>query len=489
MGANENSSLYLFFGVAGFSLIWRIVRDKDWKNFQPANFQTTGIFIAILSLVSIALFAALNVFRAGYLVGGVYFVGSFLLAFLLSELSLAPFSRSLVLLMASVGLTQLVPHDQLLMPLSCTIAGLSVWKMSSNLLRADVSTLLDYLPPVVWLSAAMWWLVAHTGATSDTCLAMVLGVLSMSIFLRWAQMPLLWEDPVYLKRIMLALCGGLMVLVMFTKLILAASFAKLAAVAGIGYLAAFILDTLDNQKSEVKIQDSLTKLALVGALTLLGSRLFGTEALLILAASAVVLARTGLAQVAGLFWALRVLQQCYTDQFNSNVTGININHEYVGAALYFGMAAAAAFAIVLRDSKLTTLNTGSKLVAAIVPLTAFAAAAGSSYLIHAEPTASFLVGVTVAATILALAGREIFAADFNQYQNMVMCPAVLSGLTLAASPLLELGNSASTHDRLVAVASLGGVMLLASIACFFTGGGYGRKSSGGPVVATPSTPS
>ena len=489
MGANENSSLYLFFGVAAFSLIWRIARDKDWKNFQPANFQTSGAFIGLLSAVSIALFAALNALKADYLAGGVYFIGSFLLGFVLSELNLAPFSRSLILLMASVGLTQLIPHDQLLMPLSCTLAGLSVWKLSSNLLRAEAATLLDYLPAVVWPSAAMWWLVVHTGTTSDICLAMVLDVLSMSIFLRWAQMPLLWEDPVYLKRIMLALCGGLMVLVMFTKLVLAANFAKLAAVAGVGFLAAFLLDTLEKQKSEIKIQDALTKLALVGALTLLGSRLFGTEALLILAASAVILARTGLAQVAGIFWVLRVLQQCYTDQFNSNVTGININHEYVGAALYFGMAAAAAFAIVLRDSKLVSLNASSKLVAAIVPLTAFAAAAGASYLIHAEPTASFLVGVTVAAAILGLSGREIFGADFDQYQNMILCPAVLSGLTLATSPLLELGNSASTHDRLVAVGSLAGLMLLASIACFFMGGGYGKKSSGDSAIATPSSPS
>ncbi|HEY9681698.1 MAG TPA: hypothetical protein V6C86_08955 [Oculatellaceae cyanobacterium] len=487
MGANENSSLYLFFGVAGFSLIWRIVRDKDWKNFQPANFQTSGIFIGIMSLISIAFFAALNTFKSDYLLGGAYFLGSFLLGFLLSELNLAAFSRSLILLMASVCLTQLVPHDHLLMPLSCTIAGLSVWKISSNLLRSDSATLLDFLPPVVWLSSAMWWLVANAGSTSDTCLAMVLGVLSMSIFLRWAQMPLLWEDPVYLKRIMLSLTGALMVLVIFTKLILAANFAKLAGVVGVGYLAAFLLDTLEKSKSEVKVQDSLTKLVLVGALTLLGSRLFGTEALLILSAAAVILARSGLAQVAGLFWALRVLQQCYTEQFNSNVTGININHEYVGAALYFGMAAAVAFAIVLRDSRLSSINVGSKLIAAVVPLTAFATAAGSSYLIHAEPTASFLVGVTVAAAIIGLSGQEIFGAEFSQYQNMILCPAVISGLALAASPLLELGNSATTHDRLVAVACLTGVMLLASIVCFFIGGGYGKKSSGDSSAVTPST--
>lgn len=487
MGANENSSLYLFFGIAGFSLLWRIVRDKDWKNFQPANFQISGVFIGVMSLISVAFFAALNALKSDYLLGGAYFLGAFLLGFLLSELNLAAFSRSLVLLMASVGLTQLVPHDQLLMPLSCTIAGLSVWKISSNLLRADSATLLDFLPPMVWLSSAMWWLVANAGSTSDTCLAMVLGVLSMSIFLRWAQMPLLWEDPVYLKRIMLALSGGLMVLVIFTKLILAANFAKLAGVAGAGYLAAFLLDTLEKSKSEVRIQDTLTKLALVGALTLLGSRLFGTEALLILSAAAVILARSGLAQVAGLFWVLRVLQQCYTEQFNSNVTGININHEYVGAALYFGMAAAVAFAIVLRDSRLSSINVGSKLIAAVVPLTAFVAAAGSSYLIHAEPTASFLVGVTVAAAILGLSGQEIFGAEFSQYQNMILCPAVISGLALAASPLLELGNSATTHDRLVAVGCLAGVMFLASIVCFFMGGGYGKKSSGDSSVVTPST--
>jgi hypothetical protein len=478
MNADANSLLYLFFGVTAVTLLWRIVRDKDWKNFAPDNFKSSWKIIAAFSVIAVLLFAGLNVVKAGLFAGAAYFVAAFILPFLISELNLAPFSRSMILLMASVGLTLLTPVDQRLLSFSCALGGLSVWKLTSNLIRSELATMLDILPPFIWLAASLWWDVAHTGPSAGQNLGMVLGVLTISILMRWVQMPLLWEDPVYLKRIVIAISSGLLALIVFNKLLLATTFAQLAGLTGVGYLASFLLTSMDNNKSESSIQDVLTKLTLIGGLTLLGGRLFGSEGLLILAATTVILSKSGLTQIAGMFWALRVVQQSFQELFNSNVTGINVNHEYVGAALYFGLAGACVAGIAFRNYK------SGSLLAAAATFMALAVSAGSSYLLHSEPTAGFVLGSVVGGTIFCVAGKEIFASDFAQYQSVILCPAILTCFCLMLSPLLEVGDSATTHDRLVVVGSLTALLLVGSLISFFMSGGMRKKSVENEPVAT-----
>ncbi len=470
MSADANSLLYLFFGVTAVTLLWRVVRDQDWKNFVPDNFKSSWKIIAVVSTTAILVFAGLGALKAGSFVAAFFFIGAFVIPFVLSELNLAPYSRSMLLLIGAVGLTLLTPADQRLVSFSCALAGLSVWKLTSNLIRAELATLLDILPPFVWLAASLWWSVAHVGASSEKNLGMVLGVLTISILMRWVQMPLLWEDPVYLKRVVISISSGLLALIVFNKLLLATTFASLAGLAGAGYLASFLLSSLDNHKSESSVQDALTKLTLIGGLTLLSGRLFGCEGMLVIAATTVILSRSGLTQIAGLFWALRVIQQSYQELFNSNVTGINVNHDYVGAALYFGLAGACLAGIAFRNYK-----SGALLAAAITSLSV-AVGFGSSYLLHSEPTAGFVLGAVVGGTIFCVTGKEIFASEFSQYQSIILCPAILTSFCLIGSPLLEVGNSATTHDRLVVVASLTAILLVGSLVSFFVGGGFRKKT-------------
>ena len=473
MGANENSLLYLFFGVSTITLLWRIVRDKDWTNFTPDNLQTSWKFLGIVSIVCALIFFGLETVKSGLgmLSGAACFIGTFLLSSVLSELNVAPFSRGIIILFATVGATLLIGsgHPQSTTLVSSLLGGLCVWKLASNIRRPELATLLDFVPAFVWLSGWMWWLGAHSGATAAVNLAMVLGVLTISTLMRWVQLPLLWEDPVYLKRIVISISSGLVALIVFNKLLLATNFTQLAGVAGVGYLASFLLTTLDMRKGDSPIQDALTKLALVGALTLLAGRLYGTEGMLILAAAAVVNARSGLAQMAAVFWASRVLQQSYTELYNSNVTGININHEYVGAALYFGFAAAAVICLALRNYKTSNLLAGA------LTFGALAVAAGASYLLHIEPTASLVVGTVVGSSILGMSGKEIFGADFEHYQSVVLVPALFTGFCILFSPLLEVGSSATTHDRLVVVGALIVVLLVGTLISFLMGGGLNKK--------------
>jgi hypothetical protein len=474
MSANEHSLLTMFFAVASITALWRIVRDRDWKNFQLQNFRTSWKFMLGLGAVFAVLFSALffaeaNYANASFALVATSFFGSFLIPFVFSELNVAPFIRSIVLLLLSVALTLMVPTDHLSGVLGFAIAGLSTWKLSSSLLRPDSATLLDYLSPLVWLTSFIWWTVAHINSVSSLNLGLILGVLTVSIFMRWVQMPLLWEDPVYLKRVVLSISSGLMVLIISNKLLLAPQYAQLSAVAGGGFLVAFILDSLGRYKGDSGVQDVLTKLTIIGALTLLVERMYGCEGLLVLAAAAVIVAKSGLAQVAGIFWTLRVLQQSYTEQFNSNVTGININHEYVGAALYFGLTAAVVLAIALRKYK------HGQLLAAAVPLTALIAAVGASYLIHAEPTASLIVGALVGSTTLAIAGVEIFGSDSSHAQNLIITPAILTSFGLVVSPLLTLGETATIHDRLMGIVAIGVLLILGSLVSIIVSGGFRRK--------------
>ena len=80
----------------------------------------------------------------------------------------------------------------------------------------------------------------------------------------------------------------------------------------------------------------IKNILLVGICTLVASRLFGMEGLLILAAATVVAPIPGSALIAGLFWSSRALLQSYVSQFNPNVTGVNLMHNYASAALYAG---------------------------------------------------------------------------------------------------------------------------------------------------------
>jgi hypothetical protein len=482
MSPLENSVVQMFFGVTAIVFLWRFIREKEWTKFSTAHLESSWKYVLVITALFAAAFAGLNAFNAGLLAGACYFAGAFLISFLLSEIDLTPYLRGLLLLAASVGLTILVPKESLQLAISSSLCGLAVWKLSSNIMRSETATLLDFLPPFVWLVSVMWWSVAHVSQASALNLGVILGALTVSQFLRWAQMPLLHEDPVYLKRIMLSASGGLMLLIMITKMLLATKLSIIAAVAGAGFLMSFIFDSLDNAKFESSVQNSLTKLILVGALLLAGSRLFGTEASLVLAASAVLVQRSGLAQVAGLFFGLRVLQQSFDELFNSNVTGININHEYVNAAFFLAFVLAAVLAAALRDYKPT------KFLAGFASLACFLVAGASCYLLHSEPTAALIAGAVMAATILAMTGKWLLKEETGSSQNVILLPAIIGSSCVAAYPLLEAGNEAVMKDRLLMIGALAVFFLIAAIISFAIGGGFRKKPSDTPTDAPTDTP-
>jgi hypothetical protein len=474
---NQNT-IIVCSALAAVIFAWGFLRYKDWTRFQPQNLRSSLVFIVVTSIIfSLAYFFADRV-GLSILPGLPFFLGSFILPFILSDINMQPFLRSLLLTAAAVGLTILLPREGYENQIFSALAGLCIWKGASNLGRDEDATLLDFLPPFVWLTGMYWFLSSVAYAQPNLPAGILLSTIATAFFLRWVQSPLLWEDPEYIKRSILSVSGGLMLLVMINKLLVIPHAEKIAGLAGIGFFGCYLLETMSKEKTVFQGKPSplevLKQLALIGALTLLASRLFGCEGLLVLSACAIVIARSGVAQISGVFWALRVLQQAYTLNYSSNVTGINIGHEYAGAALYLGFVLAYCAAAVMQERDKKLLFTSYK--SWLFTFGSVFIAACASYLLHAEPTGSLMVSTVVATVLFSVAGSSLFSADKVRSQTLILFPATLLSFSLLMNKLLEDGNTASVHHRTVVVAVLGFILLAASVISFGVGGGFKRRA-------------
>jgi hypothetical protein len=320
----------------------------------------------------------------------------------------------------------------------------------------------DVIPSLVWLTVVIWSKLGGGSADATIQQQLVLGTLSTTMLLRWVQNPLLHEDKVYLKRIMLSLVGGLGVLCIIMKVITALSFPKLAIVAGAGYLFSYLLETGDRCKDEPSLR-SFKQLVLVGILTIAASRLFGMLGLLVLAAAMPVVTVRSTAALAAAFWISRVLCQEFIVDYDPNVTGVNLTHSYVSAGLYAGFVLVAIFSLFLRDIKSKWLT-----LAIAMALSIFLPVA-SSYFIHAEPTASLLISATVASVLVVIFAPAFYQQATAAQDTLALLPALMSTAAILSGDVIELGVQASNHDRLVAVGVIAGVVVVASLAhSYFT---------------------
>src|SRR6185369_9754581 len=100
-----------------------------------------------------------------------------------------------------------------------------------------------------------------------------------------------------------------------------------------------------------RLVNALKQLIVIGIFTLLASRLFGTVGVLVMAATTLVAIRGGVAQIAALFWITKTFAHAFTEQFNPNVTGINLTHPYSAAGLYAGFLIVVFASVLFRDLK------------------------------------------------------------------------------------------------------------------------------------------
>lgn len=284
----------------------------------------------------------------------------------------------------------------------------------------------------------------------------VLGIMSVSLGLRFFQGPILGaKHNETLKCLMLSTTGGLFVLLVLLKGLAAVNYTNLAWLCGFGYLLTYLFKDVDAEsRYGLPSHQAVKMLILVGILTVIATRFFGTFGLLALAPVAMVAPVTSAALMPGIFWASRALLQVFVQNYNTNVTGINLTHQYTGAAMYAGFLLAVVLTIFFREFKdrrvLLTIMTGTAIVVPVM----------SNFVLHAEPTCSLLVSTNVAAILMAVMAPSLLKNEIKGVENLALLPALMIGSGLTSSGLLEAGLE-STIDVKTAVLSYGTLFVLA----------------------------
>lgn len=460
--------------------LWRFVRDKDAQNLTPAKLSSGGKVLAALVVPISLLFLGSGTIGVNLINALPYFLAGAIAPYILSQVGVPPFPRSLLILGGTVAFTLLVDGEAYKIPAAALIAGLLTWKVVENVLVEEWSTLEDVLPGFLWLVGMYWTRTADSSTWLPIHQKMIAAVFMVVIFLRWIQGPFLKEDKLFVKRICLALTGGLFLLILVTKLLAAMELTRHCVIVGAGFFLTYLLSHMDKSSCE---SGSLTlksfkQLVFIGIFTLLAERLFGTIGLVLLAASTLIATGTGVAYIAGLYWGTRVFLQCFIFDYNSNMTGINVMHPYVSAALYGGLLIALTVSLMLKSS----LNRSTKallFVAAIV-----VAAPATNFFLHAEPTASLLNAALAGAVIVAVFGKAIYGAEPKLHENLMLVPGSLITFAILTGGLIELGNSVDSQGRMMASAGLA-VLVGALVAC----ANYLSKEGAGTLAPAPNSTS
>ncbi|HEY9715725.1 MAG TPA: hypothetical protein V6C72_19790, partial [Chroococcales cyanobacterium] len=411
--------------------------------------------LPFLALYGFARVADLNVANGAwsFLVGMVF---SNILACMLQS----PVQRSSLMLALATAYNAL-PY-QSLSQLESLLAGTLVWKCTDSIFGKSDERMEDILPFAIWLCTLIWSTEGVVdSAHSFNQQGLILGTISVGMLLRWLGEFILKHDELYLKRVLLALLGGLSVLLVSSRLLVAAHFDNMAILAGCGFLLAYIFDSIERHSDgPLEPVSSLKNLLLVGIGTLVSTRLFGNLGSLELAATMLLASRSRAAQLAAYFWCGRAIVQSFVTEFNPNVTGINLNHPYTAAGLYAGFLLVIVMALCLRNLE------EKKLLCFAILAMMTAAPMASLYFVHAEPTSSILVSATVASLIMSLAVGAFSETARKIPDVIILTPIVMASAALLSNQLLNLGDYATAKERLLVLAA--GALILVCIAIMKT---------------------
>jgi hypothetical protein len=350
--------------------------------------------------------------------------------------------RGIVLSGACVGLTSLVPVD--FVALASTITGLILAKFCENMPLEKNSTLDDVLPPFCWLTAVMW--ITSVDAVKDQPMqaGLILGIMAVSLMMRFLQGPFVFvgkleDDKIFVKRVMLSLTAGLAVLCVVVKMLNLLHFQSLALICAAGYFISYLYKDLDgDSRYALAPMQGLRLLILIGLMTLVATRLYGTFGLLTLAPTAMVAPVSSAVLIPGIFFCSRALLQVYLQHFNENVTGINLTHAYASAAQYAGFLLGIALLLLLKEKiNRKVLLSITLSVCIVVPIL-------SNFLLNSEPSCSLFASVIVSSLLLAVLAPALQGdSTVDGAENICLVPGLMISSGILTSGLLELGNTAT----------------------------------------------
>ncbi len=201
-------------------------------------------------------------------------------------------------------------------------------------------------------------------------------------------------------------------------------------------------------------------LVLLGILTLIATRLFGDIGLVVLSVAGLRCTSLNMSVFASFFWISRLLLQGFVAAYVANVTGINLMHAYCSAALYFGFFAILFVLLILH------INSKKWLPLAVMLFIGLLAPPIFIYLMHEEPTASFLVAANVAAILLISFSAMIFKGKNASQANLMLMPLMMLTTALLSGPLVAIGNTATVSARLQLVSYVAAVPILVYLVFF-----------------------
>ncbi|MBZ0186939.1 MAG: hypothetical protein K8F91_11895 [Candidatus Obscuribacterales bacterium] len=447
--------LILTFSLLTVVFLWRFVRDKQWQKLSKANLigplklHLCFSGPALLGLLSLS---ALNV---SVLYPAVAFAAAAIIPVILRHIGMAPFLRGLLLLAFALCFTILVPSEGYKLFWAALTAGLVLSKLIDTVALDEESTFEDMLPAFLWLVGAYWTKTTESGNWMALHQQIILGTIVVAVFIRWIQGPFLKEDKLYVKRLTLSTFGGLLLLIMVTKMFVAMEMKDLAAIAGVGFFLSYLLQAMDaNCQSHSRVLTEVKQLLFVGIFTLLISRLFGMIGLMVLAASTLIVALPHAAWLAAIYWAGRVLLQSFTFDFNTNMTGINVMHAYTGAALYAGFFLALVLSLIL-------VNVNNRKAACLLFVAmSLVGPAAANFFLHSEPTSSLMVAALTSCVLVAFLSRSIHKGDVLGHDALILVPPLLVCVGILTSELIAVGNVSDSQTRIVALALLAVLSLL-----------------------------
>lgn len=470
-----SQTVLIFGAVASLAaLIIPIIQSKGGESFQfqlgsMATSKTYGISL----IPYVILYALAGMFQLQIASGWSYFLVGAILPWILSGFRLSAPLRGILLFILTVLLTKQVgeAHASVIASL---LLGLTAWKISDIFQGdLDIARWEDMTPTLCWLVASYWIGPADAASESGGQLGMVLGAISLSLFLRTLQslnIPALKHA--ILGPVILTLCGGIGAMLLIRNVLLLPDTMKFwACLYGGGILLGSVVKALTPAQSTdesgtqsngwnvPELPRAIYLILMIGLGTLVATRLFGTLGMVMVAVSGLALARPGILLYGILFWLARTLIQAYSNEFNLNVSGINLSHQYVSAALFAGVTLFAIIPPLFREWQSRGAMIGALLgLGVLVPVSAV-------YFLHAEATASLLIASLVMAFAVTTLGTVLYGKTETPIQNhLLWLPLQMASMTLCASELLETGDFASRKDQLMTLgAVLVSLVLLAVI--------------------------
>jgi hypothetical protein len=442
------------------------VRSQAWKNFK-VKFSAREILPYLAFTGVLGAFTYLGVIQDnGFNTSWLAFIGAMLVPFILSRLGLKS-SLLGVILFACVMVFNYCFREGWQYGSLAVLGGLLTYKVIDQLFFVSETGFEDILPSMVWLSAACWY-GSMTYPVSKTVLlqeSIILSGISATFLLKAIPPTVVKNDPFFLKRLLVSLLGGFLMWLFVAHILLAHKMAVAAILFGGSIFTHLLLNSPEGESSESgsKYDFPIQFLVLVGVLTLVASRLLGMFGLLVIASPAVLCASSSAAVTAGLYWCTRVVFQGFQQNYNGNVTGINLLHPYVSASVYAGLA----LSLVVASLWLRRVNTWRD---SIVFLTlAFLLPPACNYFLHEEPSSGYLFTLMSAAVILVPLAKGLFAPALSKpkYPVLMLLPAISVITADLTNGLFEAGNHSTLQSRLYVAVGLAVVLAVTLIVSYF----------------------